>query len=249
MRINIVSSDKRYLTINELLLQQGYDSFICSYEEKSPCHCLLLPIREELSDTELEQVLSNTDKSTVVLCGNDKRVKRYFDGKILTYGQDKELVLKNALLTAEAAISYIHSLTKSSLRDKRIFVSGYGKIGREVCRLLKALGACVLAYARREETKERIFLDGITSAELEECINCHIVINTVPAKIYPRSLTDKIPRDAYIVELASSPFGFEDMERVNVASGLPGRILEKSGAELIFKAIISQLSSMEGEFL
>ena len=136
MRIGIVSSDKRYKIINELLLQKGYDSFICAYNDIFQCDCLILSVREELSDEELKCLLGGQREETLVLCGSDKRVKKYFGGKVLAYGQNEELVRKNARLTAEATISCLHTLTKHSLHGRKIFVSGYGRIGKELCRLL-----------------------------------------------------------------------------------------------------------------
>ena len=243
MRICIVSTDKRYMKINELLLQKGYDSFISAYNDQIECDFLILPIREELAAEELKYLLEKLDDSTIVLCGNEVRVKEYFNGIAISYGKGEEFLLKNAYLTAEATISYIHGLTKSALRGKRVFVAGYGRIGRELCRILKSLGALPFAYARRAETVEIISDDGIVPSPIENCISCDIIINTVPAKIFSSELIKSIPQDVYIIELASFPYGFEDMERVSVASALPGRILENSGAEVLYDALLSIISS------
>ena len=245
MRINIVSSDKRYTIINGLLLDQGYDSFICAYNEVGNCDYLVLPIRKELEDEELKYLLDRIDSKTVILCGDDKRIETNFGGHIVNYGKDEWLLGENARLTAEATISYLHRLTKSSLNGKKIFVSGYGRIGRGLCYLIKCFGASVFAYARRQEVCVQMIKDGVLPSDLGKCRECDIVINTVPFNIYSADLIKQIPDKTTIIELASAPYGFECMERVEIASGLPGKILETSGAYAIFKTIVSLISSEE----
>lgn len=242
MKINIVSKDQRYIKVNELLLQRGYDSFICSLDTYTGCDCLILSVANELTDVELKELFAKTDSKTTVLSGNKQRIEKYFSGKIIDYGKEEAFLQKNALLTAEGTISYLHSLTKASLNNKKIFISGYGRIGKALCPILEALGAQIYVYARRKEVRKEIVSQGYISAELNCSTKCDIVINTVPAHIFSKELILNIPRDTFIVDLASYPYGFEDMERVNVASALPGKILPTSASHLVFDTIDNILS-------
>ena len=247
MKINIVSRDKRYLLVKELLCQKGYEARICYSNEVDSCDVLLLSVRAELNDDELKEALSRIDKETVVLCGNDERIDRLFSGKIINYAVIDNFVLKNAYLTAEATVSFLHSTLNEGVAGKRIFVSGYGKIGKELARILKSLGAKVGVYARRKEVREAICKDGVIPLSLEECVSYDIIINTVPSVIYLSELIDKIPQSATIVELASHPYGFEKLDRVIFASGLPGKILSKSASFVVFDTVCDILSKMEKE--
>lgn len=242
MKINIVSKDLRYTKVNELLLQRGYNSFICSIDTYTGCDCLILSVANELTDRELKELLAKTNINTLVLSGNKPRIKSYFEGEVIDYSKDEEFLQRNAILTAEGTVSYLHTLTKASLNSKRIFISGYGRIGKALCPILKALGAQIYVYARRKEVREEIISQGYISAELNYSTQCDIVINTVPTHIFSKELINNIPKDAFIVELASSPYGFEDMERVNIASALPGKILPISAAYAVFDTIDNILS-------
>ena len=249
MKINIVSNDERYKYVKNLLCNDGYDADLCTPNTVCECEYLLLSVRCEYDDENLEKIFSDITEETVVLCGKDKRIDRHFKGKIIDYSGDVDFLQKNAYLTAESAVSFLHSHTKDSLRNKRVFVSGYGRIGRTLSLILKSLGSDVSAYARRSEVKERIEDDGLRSAELTECINADIVINTVPSPIFPKELLSSLPNSTLLIELASKPYGFEAMDRVVLASGLPGKILPIGAARVVYDTVKSILSKTGEEQL
>lgn len=249
MKICIVSSDKRYIKVNELLLQRGYDSFICSYDTVRDCDCILLSVRNELSDEQLSKLFKEVSKETLVLCGNGERIGSFFDGRIIDYGKDEGFVWKNARLTAEAALPWLYDVTSESVENKKVFVVGYGRIGRELSKILKSLGAKVCSYARRTEIKEQMMREGVSFANLESVCDYDIVINTVPANIFTCEVIDKIPKSTLLVELASFPYGFENMSRVHIASALPGKYLPTSASLVVFDTICKILSANRTEEL
>ena len=242
MKINIVSNDSRYFIVNQFLTSEGYDSNICTLENCEECDVLVFSVRFEIDDDNLKALLSRLDEKTLVLCGNNKTIFESFCGKAIDYSRNDIFVQKNAHLTAEGTISYLHSLTKESLLGKKVFVCGYGRIGKALCVLLEALGATVYSYARRQEAIKEMTDNGIIYLPYEKGRICDIIINTVPQNIFTKSIIDKIPKNRVLVDLASPPYGFEDMSRVNVAGGIPGRILPISGAGVIFDTIKSILS-------
>ena len=237
MNINIVSEDKRYTELNKILLSEGYDSKICKMDNVYKPDVLILSLRNELTDDELKELLSKVTNNTVVLSGNPIRIKKYFDGRVVDYSCREKFLEKNAYLTAEATVSVLHSILKRSLNGLKIFVCGYGRIGKHLCRIFSRLGASMYVYARREEVKEQIRKDGYTNKTLEYSTMCDVVLNTVPAIIFTKEMIDNIPLDTCILELASYPGGFDDMFRVTSASGLPGKIFPVSSAQIIFEAI------------
>ena len=247
MKIDIVSTDQRYRVTCELLCECGYEARLCAPNEVENADCLLLSVRKELSDNDLRSALSKTSKETVVLCGDDERVDRLFSGKKIVYSSDSDFLQKNANLTAEATVSFLHSLIKDELRGRTVFISGYGRIGRLLCKHLLHLGSTVFVYARRKETQAQALRDGACPMSLEECIKADIIVNTVPFPIFSQELISRIPKEAFIVELASQPYGFESMERVVLASGLPGKILPIGAARAIYDTVTKLLSPMETE--
>ena len=247
MKIDIVSTDQRYKVVCGLLCECGYDARICAPSEVGGADYLLLSVRKELSDGELKGVLSKISKETVVLCGDDERIDRLFNGKIIVYSNDSDFLLKNANLTAEATVSFLHSLIKDELRGRTVFVSGYGRIGRTLCKHLSEFGSSVFVYARRNEVRAQALKDGACPLSIDECVKADIIINTVPSPIFSKDLIEQIPKETFIVELASLPYGFESMERVVLASGLPGKILPIGAARAIFDTVTKILSQAETE--
>ena len=247
MKINIVSSDQRYSLVCQLLCENGYDAKICAPNEVEDADCLLFSVRKELTDTELAQVFSKINKETVVLCGNDERIENLFEFKKIIYSENGDFLQKNASLTAEATVSFLHNLMKEELSGKTVFISGYGRIGKLLCKNLSALGCVIYCYARRQEIKKQILNDGFQSSPLEDSTRADIIINTVPFPIFSKELIEKIPKATKIVELASYPYGFEAMERVTMASALPGKILPKGAAKAVYDTVFSILSEMEVE--
>lgn len=236
MIIEIVSNDKRYIELNNLLNVAGYNSSIRKPNEVDFPDVLILSVRDELSDSELESVFNRVDTGAVVFSGNGERIKKHFDGEIKDYSKNEYFVNENANLTAEAFLSYLHTLAGCGARGQKFFISGYGRIGRYLAKILSCLGGEVFVYARREEVQNEIVGDGHYFVPLEFAPNADVIINTAPAVLFKSNIIDKIPKKAIIVELASV-CGFEKTERVNFANGLPGKIMPKSAAKVIFDTI------------
>lgn len=240
MKIYIVSKDKRYAYLNELLCKRGYDSKIAAPSEAKNAQALILPIRREYSDGELKELFEGISDKTLVLAPTSQIKKEYFNGEVIDYSQNEELLKRNARLTAEAFISSWYEATECSFEKKKILVCGYGRIGKCLCRILSSLGADVYIYARREESREEARTNGFTPTSLDFSRECDAVINTVPSLIFDSALINSIPEGTYLFELASE-CGFERTERVNFALGLPGKILPKSAATVILDAILPYL--------
>ena len=240
MVINIASQDKRYVILNELLSKEGYDSHMALPSETGVCDILILSVRNELSKGELDTLFEKLPPNTVVLSGNGEALKKQYSREIIDYSLNEDFLQKNAYLTAEACVSYLHSLSGEALRGKKFFISGYGRIGKYLAKILSAYSEKIFIYARRAEVREKIGNDGFFSASLDVSCECDFILNTVPHSIYSERLISKIPKEAYLVELASV-CGFENAERVNFALGLPGKILPTSASQVIYEAILPYL--------
>lgn len=240
MNIDIASKDKRYFYLCELLKDNGYYSRIVSPSEVASPDVIILPIKREHSENELFEISRNTSSKTKVLFGGDEATMKIFKNNLIDYSKNEYFLSDNAQITAEAFLRVWQDTTMSSFRGEKILISGYGRIGKHLAKILSCLGAKIYVYARREEVKNKIKMDGFYSVNLDFSKEVDAVINTVPAVIFSSELISQIPRETYLFELASVS-GFEKTERVNFALGLPGKILPKTAAEAIYKAIISFL--------
>lgn len=240
MNIDIVSRDKRYFYLNTLLCQGGYNSRVCQPSELDFPSVLVLSVRNELTDKELEEIFTKASPETIVFSGNEKRIKKYFTGKVIDYSKNEDFLEKNAYLTAEAMVSVWHSEIEESPKGKSILISGYGRIGKHLARIFSSLGSKIYIFARRNEVRNEIKNDGYTPVLLEFSSNVDAIFNTAPASIFSNEIISKISSKTHIFDLASV-CGFEEKTRVIFALGLPGKILPKDAAKVIYDTISPHL--------
>ncbi|MGN1118809.1 MAG: dipicolinate synthase subunit DpsA [Oscillospiraceae bacterium] len=184
-------------------------------------------------------------------CAELSRLCALHGWRLTDYSADEPLMLKNAALTAEAAAALLIQSTEGSLFGARALVTGFGRCGRAMARLLKAFGAEPVVCARSAEQRALARLDGISAvlpAKLADiCGKVDYIINTVPARLFSEEHFAAMSRGAVFMELATLPS--EPTEsRCNAlgikyihAAGLPGKFSPKTAGRLIAEAILARL--------
>ena len=103
--------------------------------------------------------------------------------------------------------------TGDALPDMTVLVTGYGRFGRALAQKLKMLGADVWVAARREEQRLAARSDGMRAASLAELPalmgRVDMVLNTIPARVLGTDALAALPKDTWLLELASAPYGFD----------------------------------------
>lgn len=246
MNICVLSKDPRYKELSKLLNNNGFNSLTCTEENLRICDILILSVKKEYSDEQLIKTGVLLKSDCVIFSGSSQLICNLLNRSIIDYSKDCSFLQKNAELTAEAALSLIYSETKKSLSGQRVLVAGYGRISKALCKILRFLGAKVFVYARRKEIKEEIAACGYTNVCLNKLPSCDIILNTVPSVIFTNKIIRDISKDTFLFELASSPGGYEELTRVIDGTRLPGRILPKSAARVIFETIVPYFPDEKG---
>ncbi len=176
---------------------------------------------------------------------------KYFD-----YYDSEYLTVKNAVLTAEAALSIAISETDGSIYNSKSVVIGYGRIGKQLSKYLKALGSEVIATSRNDGTLATIEADGIISLKTDNCIknslNADYVFNTVPYPVLNSSFFDKCSPDLMFLDLASNS-GIDLTKaklrnlKCGVYGGLPGKYSSKTAGNYVAEEIIKHLNELNKE--
>lgn len=168
---------------------------------------------------------------------------------LVDYMAIEELTLKNALLTAEGAVSLLISGYEGALFDSAALIIGYGRIAKYLARLLQAFRCRVTIAARDPIQRECALLEGMCTLPVNlsglAAASTDLVINTVPAGILTAECFSKMRHGAVYMELATRS---ETPEKewaegrgikYIAAGGLPGKFSPRTAGEAIARAVIS----------
>lgn len=159
--------------------------------------------------------------------------------KLIDYYKDEQLLGENAFLTAKA-VSVLLGQEKISVGNGKIFILGFGRCGKNLCRVLTEEGGSVTVVTSRFAEYDYISFD-----ELYERIGfASLIINTVPSPVLGEKELKKVNKNATLIEIASAPYGidFDAAKRLGIntikASALPGRFFPKEAGEAIAKTVL-----------
>lgn len=163
--------------------------------------------------------------------------------RLFRYESSPAFLDRNAELSAEGALAQAMGRTGDALSDMAVLVTGYGRFGRALAKRLKALGTDVWVAARREEQRLAAKSDGMRAASLSELTalagRMDMVLNTIPARVLGTEALAALPKGAWLLELASAPYGFDRDAataqglNVEVLPALPARYAPQSAARAL----------------
>ena len=220
-------------------------------------HAIILPVRGLESDY---SVISKWNKKAYYLgkeffnkLPKDSQVigvvqKKQVDlTDIILLNDDDNFALKNALLTAEGSLFALMELTNKALRDSNSYVLGYGKCGKALARLLKAVDINTTIVARREVSRSEAWRDGFRAIDYYEFTSeikqADSIFNTVPAYVLCECVLRKMSNKTIIIDIASSPGGtdFEIARQLGITAvlkpGIPGKYSPSSAGEIMANCI------------
>lgn len=213
------------------------------YEEKIPLRTLLEKLKPE----------------TVLIGGKIAKEEKDFCREhgitVVDYYEREEFTVRNASLTAEAAVALALELLEESIRETPVLVLGHGRIGRLLLAMLKALDADVTVAARRFSDLAWIRSEGGTPLEFrslrKKLGDFRAVFNTVPALVLGKEELELLQKDAVLIDLASAPGGvdFEAAEELGIearkALGLPGKFAPKTAGTIVYETVLHILKERE----
>ena len=164
--------------------------------------------------------------------------------------ENEKYLMENAAVTAEGALYLALELLPRTLWRAEILVIGWGRIGRFLAGKLAALGAKVTVTARREsqwaELESLGFRPEETGRYHQGLAQYDLIINTVPAAVLTAEQLAKTKPECQLIELASLPGGLppeaEQIRRVRVARGLPGKMFPQTAGQQLAEAVWAVLA-------
>lgn len=278
-RVSVIGGDLRQLTLAELMAKDGYDVSVIGFGENSmsskykttndindvsESDIIILPMPVTLDyktiNAPFEQkpiklsVLSKRIKKGAIILGgriSEEVLKIFKNNKCIDYYNREELMIKNAVPTAEGAIEIAMAETAITLKDSNCLIIGYGRIGKVLSALLKSIGANVCVSARKYSDLAWIDVNGYKSVHNDNlktiANNFDIIFNTAPALILDEDILKTISPDCVVIDLASKPGGvdFEKAQDLGLkviwALSLPGKCAPISSGKIIKETILNIL--------
>lgn len=197
-----------------------------------------------LQDGSSIDVLLSQLKPDVIICGGNLNHPSLAGYQVIDLLQDHYYLAENAYITAECALEIGLSKSTIIIRQCPVLIIGWGRIGKCLAALLKALDAEVTVAARKETDRAMITALGyraIDTGSIPEHLDSYrLIYNTAPEMILPRSVAKNMHPDCIKIDLASKP-GM-DGEGIIWARGLPGIHRPESSGKLIADTLIRLLS-------
>lgn len=221
--------DKRMLYAKEYLEKKNYQ-YVSSNERAD---FVLLPVPSK-------KYMFDDIKDKIVFYG----IGEYKNG--YDYMKFESYVLKNAILTAEGAVTLLEENTSYSLFNSKILIIGYGRIGKALHKILNSYGANITICSRSKSSSVESNYNGanhIVFSQLTDENDADIVINTVPHIVLTKSELEKMKHDVLILDLASFPGGVDNHVAksmgLNVLNGkgMPSKYTEKTAGYIIGEAV------------
>lgn len=274
----VIGGDARQIYLAKSIARDGYDVIVSGFENSDlkkdlqelevnelaeRSNVIILP----LPTTKDGKLLNAPFSSNKIILGDDfanlmigKRVYGGLMDKLFKtseiwqkidakdYYEREELVVGNAYLTAEGAIGLAINELPCALNGASCLVTGFGRIGKALCRYLMALGAQVDCAARKSKDLMNIRVLGCNPVQYSEMRKSYdIIFNTVPAMVLKAAQLSKQSADTVIIELASPPGGIDKHVagrlgiRVINGQSLPGRVSPKTSGEFIKETIYNMM--------
>ncbi|MCI8554817.1 MAG: dipicolinate synthase subunit DpsA [Clostridiales bacterium] len=192
-----------------------------------------------------DQKLAGGSVSEVVRQEAEKRGLTIHD-----YFSREELAVYNSVPTAEGAIQLAMEEIPITISGARCLITGYGRVGRTLARLLVALGADVTVAARKFSDLAWAATQGCSTVEMAHMADAgdfDVIFNTAPVLLFDRERLAGLDRGTLLIDLASRPGGvdFNAAAELQIktiwALSLPGRVAPKSSGLFIKNAILNMI--------
>lgn len=193
-------------------------------------------------------------RSVAVVSAAEPQIRQALKEKgvrVVEFSKCEACVLKHAAITAEAALLSAMLHSGRIVSDSAVMIIGFGRIGKELARLLMAWGCEAAVCVRKQQYLEEIARAGHKGIHIDDMHRtlpkCNLIFNTAPAPVLNHDMLALLGPTATVIDLASSPGGvdFEAADQLGVkavhALALPGKLTPVSSAMAIKRAVYDLL--------
>lgn len=247
---NVIKSIDDLITKTDILI----GPLPCSYDNETfntPYHYEKIYIKDVFKKIKEEQLFIAGK-----LEGKIADVAKSNNVKFVDLLEREELVILNAIPTAEGAIQIAMQEMPITINGSKALVLGFGRVGKTLANMLKGIGAKTYVEARKYSDIAWIESYGYNAVplnELSEYIkNADVIFNTIPYVILDKYMLKRVGKDCLIIDLASKPGGvdFEKAKEYGIktkwALSLPGKVAPLTAANILKDTINNIVNEQEG---
>ena len=270
-RFAVIGTDPRLAAAGRALARAGFA--VGGPEQTALADYILLPLPLDESRTPLAELLRAAKPGALALGGKLSAQARQIAAEagveLVDYFAREELILCNAIPTAEGCIGILMAERTRTLWNSAILLAGFGPVGQALGVRLAALGAQVTVAARRPAQRalaESFGLRAVDLARLEQTApDFDTVVNTIPAPVLTEAVLAAVPAlvlsaevlarlrpGSLIVDLASKPGGTDFAaarrlgHRAIHALSLPTACAPETAGEALARTVCEILAEREG---
>ena len=161
------------------------------------------------------------------------------------------LTVYNSVATAEGALAEAIRRSPVNLHKSKSLVIGYGRCGKRITHVLKALSSEVTVIERNKQARAEAAVYADRAFEWKEFLaergQYDIIFNTASGRVIGRSFMAGMSLNTVIIDIASAPGGvdFKAAEGLGVPAylclGLPGKYAPESSARAIVDVIVKSV--------
>ena len=256
-RFAVIGTDARLAAAGRALARAGFA--VGGPEQTALADYILLPLPLDESRTPLAELLRAAKPGALALGGKLSAQARQIAAEagveLVDYFAREELILCNAIPTAEGCIGILMAERTRTLWNSAILLAGFGPVGQALGVRLAALGAQVTVAARRPAQRalaESFSLRAVDLARLEQTAPAFdTVVNTIPAPVLTEAVLAALRPGSLIVDLASRPGGtdFDAAARCGHkaihALSLPAACAPETAGESVARTVREMLRERE----
>ena len=256
-RFAVIGTDPRLAAAGRALARAGFA--VGGPEQTALADYILLPLPLDESRTPLAELLRAAKPGALALGGKLSAQARQIAAEagveLVDYFAREELILCNAIPTAEGCIGILLRQRTRTLWGAEVLVLGFGPVGQALAVRLSALGAGVTVCARRPEQRALAESLGLRAAPLTALAGLapafDTVVNTIPAPVLTEAVLAALRPGSLIVDLASRPGGTDFAaarrlgHRAIHALSLPAACAPETAGEALARTVCEILAERE----
>lgn len=212
--------------------------------------------------TTVNEVIDKIEEKSIFIAGKiPENVKRQLEAKNIKHVdivEREELMVLNAVPTAEGTIHILIQELPMTLMDSRILIVGYGRIGKILAKMLHAFGTDVWVAARKYADIAWIEAQGLKPVPIHQLAryvsDMDAIVNTAPSLVITREILEKTRSGCFLLDLASKPGGIDFIAaeelgfKVIWSLGLPGKIAPLTAGDIIRRTVYNIIEEEGGVY-